>query len=119
MHFLKLTYTKDNFEASSGYLNKAGFHVVPAGFDVWCISISTVDNKSCPILQRKKDASLLLSYIFKNALLSHFFAAGAESEDYWLGRVEDILGVVLRGIMHGDIQNSSCQDTIYYPRLTT
>ena len=110
---------------ASGYLKKAGFHVVPAGFDVWRISFSSVEKeilsdssaefKACyRVLKYVRDstakdlnldASLVPSYIFKSVLLSQFFAATAESEDYWLGKVEDTLDVVLRGIMHGDIQN--------------
>ena len=110
---------------ASGYLKRTGFHVVPAGFDVWRISFSSVEKeilsdssaefKACyRVLKYVRDsaakhlnldASLVPSYIFKSVLLSQFFAAGAESEDYWLGKVEDTLDVVLRGIMHGDIQN--------------
>ena len=40
-------------------------------------------------------------------MLSRYFAAGAESKEkeYWLQQVEDTLDAVLKGIMHGDIQN--------------
>ena len=53
------------------------------------------------------DASLVSSYIFKSVLLSRYFAAGEESKEkeYWLEQVENTLGAVLQGIMHGDIQN--------------
>ena len=112
---------------ASGYLEKAGFHVVPAGFDVWRISFSTVEkhilsdssdefkasyrvlkyvrDKAADILD--VDASLVPSYIFKSVLLSRYFAAGAESKEkgYWLQQVEDTLDAVLQGIMHGNIQN--------------
>ena len=39
--------------------------------------------------------------------LSRYFAAGAESKEkeYWLQQVGDTLDAVLKGIMHGDIQN--------------
>ena len=110
---------------ASGYLNNAGFHVVPAGFDMWRISFSIAekdilsdssdDFKACyRVLKYVRDSaadnlgletSLVPSYLFKSVLLSQVSAAGAESEDYWLGRIEDILNVVLRGIKHGDIQN--------------
>ena len=110
---------------ASGYLNNAGFHVVPAGFDMWRISFSIAekeilsdssdDFKACyRVLKYVRDSaadnlgletSLVPSYVFKSVLLSEVSAAGAESEDYWLGRIEDILNVVLRGIKHGDIQN--------------
>ena len=51
--------------------------------------------------------SSLASYIFKSVLLSRYFAAGAQSKEkeYWLQQVEDTLDAVLKGIMHGDIQN--------------
>ena len=110
---------------ASGYLEKAGFHVVPAGFDMWRISFSTVERnilsdtpdgfKACyrvlkyvrdkAAKELNLDASLVPSYIFKSVLLSRYFAAGAESKgkEYWL--VEDTLDVVLQGIMHGDIKN--------------
>ena len=110
---------------ASGYLNNAGFHVVPAGFDMWRISFSIAekdilsdssdDFKACyRVLKYVRDSaadnlgletSLVPSYLLKSILLSEVSAAGAESEDYWLGRIEDILNVVLRGIKHGDIQN--------------
>ena len=110
---------------ASGYLNNAGFHVVPAGFHMWRISFSIAekeilsdssdDFKACyRVLKYVRDSaadnlgletSLVPSYLFKSVLLFQVSAAGAESEDYWLGRIEDILNVVLRGIKHGDIQN--------------
>ena len=112
---------------ASGYLEKAGFHVVPVGFDMWRISFSTVERhllsdtpdefKACyRVLKYVRDiaaddldvdASLVPSYIFKSVLLSRYFAAGAESKEkeYWLQQVEDTLDAVLKGIMHGDIQN--------------
>ena len=112
---------------ASGYLNKAGFHVVPAGFDVWRISFSSVekeilsdssdDFKACyRVLKYVRDSaadnleletSLVPSYVFKSVLLSRYFAAGAESkeQEYWLEQVEDTLDIVLRLIKHGDIQN--------------
>ena len=110
---------------ASEYLNKAGFHVVPAGFDMWRISFSVAekeilsdssdDFKACyRVLKYVRDSaadnlgletSLVPSYVFKSVLLSQVSAAGAESEDYWLGRIEDILNVVLWGTKHGDIQN--------------
>ena len=110
---------------ASGHLKKAGFHVVPAGFDMWRISFSIAekeilshssdDFKACyRVLKYVRDSaadnlgletSLVPSYLFKSVLLSEVSAAGAESEDFWLGRIEDILNVVLRGIKHGDIQN--------------
>ena len=110
---------------ASGYLEKAGFHVVPAGFDVWRISFSIVekhilsdssdDFRACyRVLKYLRDsaandlnldASLVPSYIFKSVLLSQFFAERVESKNYWLRRVEDTLNVVLQGIMLGDIHN--------------
>ena len=112
---------------ASGYLEKVGFHVVPASFDMWRISFSTVERhllsdtpdefKACYRLLKyvrdiaaddlDVDASLVPSYIFKSVLLSRYFAAGAESKEkeYWLQQVEDTLDAVLKGIMNGDIQN--------------
>ena len=112
---------------ASEYLNKAGFHVVPAGFDMWRISFSTAekeilsdssdDFKACyRVLKYVRDSaadnldletSLVPSYVFKSVLLSRYFAAGAESkeQEYWLEQVEDTLDIVLRLIKHGDIQN--------------
>ena len=112
---------------ASEYLNKAGFHVVPAGFDMWRISFSIAekeilsdcsdDFKACyRVLKYVRDSaadnldletSLVPSYVFKSVLLSRYFAAGAESkeQEYWLEQVEDTLDIVLRLIKHGDIQN--------------
>ena len=75
---------------ASGYLEKACFHVVPVGFDMWRISFSTVERhllsdtsdefKACyRVLKYVRDiaaddldvdASLVPSYIFKSVLLS-------------------------------------------------
>ena len=112
---------------ASGYLKRTGFHVVPAGFDMWRISFATAEKhilsdtpdefKACyRVLKYVRDsvtndldldASLVPSYIFKSVLLSRYFAAGEESKEkeYWLEQVEDTLDAVLQGIMHGDIQN--------------
>ena len=112
---------------ASGYLEKACFHVVPAGFDMWRISFSTAEKhilsdtpdefKACfrvlkyvrdkAAKELNLDASLVPSYIFKSVLLSRYFAAGAESKEkeYWLQQVKDTLDAVLQGIMHEDIQN--------------
>ncbi|CAH3126321.1 unnamed protein product, partial [Porites lobata] len=74
---------------ASGYLEKACFHVVPAGFDMWRISFSTAEKhilsdtpdefKACfrvlkyvrdkAAKELNLDASLVPSYIFKSVLL--------------------------------------------------
>ena len=108
-------------------LQRSGFHVVPAGFDVWRISFSMAEKellssspdgfKACyrvlkvvrdEVAERLGlDPSLVPSYMFKTVLLSmlsttpgHFW-----EKDLWSQRIIQALGVVLQGVAREKIQS--------------
>ena len=108
-------------------LKKNGFHVVPAGFDMWRVSFSMVEKdvlsgspdgfKACyRVLKYARDTvakgldlepSLVPSYIFKSALLCQLFTAERDSweKEHWTKRVDHTLEVILQGVMQGDISS--------------
>ena len=108
-------------------LQKSGFHVVPAGFDVWRISFSMAEKevlytspegfKACyRILKIVRDdvseslgldASLVPSYMFKTVLVSQLFTTPGHlwEKDLWSQRVIQTLDLVLQGVEREEIQS--------------
>jgi len=109
-------------------LQREGFHLVPAGFDMWRISFSMVEKqllssapdrfKTCyRVLKYVRDdtsqilgidPSLVPSYIFKCVLLGQLFSTDEHAqswEEELLVKVERALKAVLQGIKERDIQS--------------
>ncbi|XP_068712037.1 cyclic GMP-AMP synthase-like receptor [Montipora foliosa] len=108
-------------------LQKSGFHVVPAGFDVWRISFSMVEQevlytspegfKACyRVLKIVRDdvseslglnPCLVPSYMFKTVLVSHLFTTPGHlwEKDLWSQTIIQILDLVLQGMKRGGIQS--------------
>ena len=106
-------------------LRRNGFHVVPAGFDVWRISFSMAEKdvlssspegfKACfrvlkimrdTLMERLGlDAALMPSYIFKTALLSQLFITEKPRWEKQLRSqtLEGILEAILHGIVREEI----------------
>ncbi|XP_078360974.1 cyclic GMP-AMP synthase-like receptor [Oculina patagonica] len=107
-------------------LQKSGFHVVPAGFDVWRISFSMAEKeilssspggfKACyRVLKIVRegvsdrlglDPSLVPSYIFKTVLLSQFLATPDHfwEKDLRSQTIIQTLELVLQGLVREEIQ---------------
>ena len=100
-------------------LQRSGFHVVPAGFDIWRISFSVVEKeilfdspdgfKVCfRVLKIMRnnisellglDPSLVPSYIIKTTLLPQLFSTGhCWEKDHLPQLIEKALEVILQGI---------------------
>ena len=108
-------------------LRRNGFHVVPAGFDVWRISFSMAEKdvlssspegfKACfrvlkimrdTVMERLGlDAALVPSYIFKTALLSQLFITEKPRWEQQLRSqtLEGILEAILQGIVSEEINS--------------
>lgn len=108
-------------------LQKSGFHVVPAGFDVWRISFSMVEKevlhsspegfKACYRILKivrddvseslELDASLVPSYMFKTVLVSQLFITPGHlwEKDLWSQRIIQTLDLVLQGVRREEIQS--------------
>lgn len=108
-------------------LQKSGFHVVPAGFDVWRISFSMVEKevlhsspegfKACYRILKivrddvseslELDASLVPSYMFKTVLVSQLFITPGHlwEKDLWSQRTIQTLDLVLQGVRREEIQS--------------
>ena len=109
-------------------LQKSGFHVVPAGFDVWRISFSMAEKeilysspegfKACyRVLKIVRDdvaeslgldASLVPSYIFKTVLVSQLFTTPDHlwEKDLLSQRIIQTLDLLLQGVKKEEIQSS-------------
>ena len=103
-----------------GIPQKTGFHVVPAGFDEWCISFSKAEKeilatspdgfKACyKVLKVLRDdvsmnlglrTSLLPSYLFKTVLLSQLFTKDVHAweKEFRSQMIIDVLELVLQAI---------------------
>ena len=103
-----------------GIPQKTGFHVVPAGFDEWCISFSMAGReilatshdgfKACyKVLKVLRDdvsmnlglrTSLLPSYLFKTVLLSQLFTKDVHAweKEFRSQMIIDVLELVLQAI---------------------
>ena len=108
-------------------LRRNGFHVVPAGFDVWRISFSMAEKdvlsnapegfKACfrvlkimrdTVMERLGlDAALMPSYIFKTALLSQLFISEKHRWEKKLRSqtLEGTLEAILQGIVREEINS--------------
>lgn len=108
-------------------LQKSGFHVVPAGFDVWRISFSMAEKevlytspegfKACyRVLKIVRDEvserlgldpSLVPSYMFKTVLVSQLFTTPGHfwEKDLWSQRIIQTLDLVLQGLVRVEIQS--------------
>ncbi|XP_078361222.1 uncharacterized protein LOC144645507 [Oculina patagonica] len=108
-------------------MQKSGFHVVPAGFDVWRISFSMAEKeilssspdgfKACyRILKIVRDGvsdrlgldpSLVPSYMFKTVLLSQLFATPDHfwEKDLRSQKIIQALELVLQGVTREAIQS--------------
>ena len=108
-------------------LQKSGFHVVPARFDVWLISFSMVEKevlysspegfKACyRVLKIVRDdvseslgldASLVPSYMFKTALVSQLFTTPGHlwEKDLLSQRIIQTLDLVLQGVKQEEIHS--------------
>ena len=108
-------------------LRRNGFHVVPAGFDVWRISFSMAEKdvlssspegfKACfrvlkimrdTVMERLGlDAALMPSYIFKTTLLSQLFITEKPRWEQQLRSqtLEGILEAILQGIVREEINS--------------
>ena len=108
-------------------LQKSGFHVVPAGFDVWRISFSMAEKEilySSPVgfktcyrvlkivrddvsVSLGLDASLVPSYMFKTVLVSQLFTTPDHlwEKDLLSQRIIQTLDLVLQGVRRKEIQS--------------
>ena len=108
-------------------LQKSGFPVVPAGFDVWRISFSMSEKeilytspegfKACyRVLKIVRDdvseslgldASLVPSYMFKTVLVSQLFTTPGHlwEKDLSSQRISQTLDLVLQGVKREEIQS--------------
>ena len=108
-------------------LQKSGFHVVPAGFDVWRISFSMAEKevlysspegfKACYRVMKivrddvseslGLDASLVPSYMFKTVLVSQLFITPGHlwEKDLLSQRIIQTLDLVLQGLRREKIQS--------------
>ena len=108
-------------------LQKSGFHVVPAGFDVWRISFSMAEKeilysspegfKACyRVLKILRDdvseslgldSSLVPSYMFKTVLVSQLFTTPGHlwENDLLSQRIIQTLDLVLQGVRREEIQS--------------
>ena len=108
-------------------LQKSGFHVVPAGFDVWRISFSMVEKevlytspegfKACyRVLKIVRDdvseslgldPCLVPSYMFKTVLVSQLCTNPDHlwEKDLWSQRIIQTLDLVLQGVKRKEIQS--------------
>lgn len=107
------------------FLQRSGFHVVPAGFDIWRISFSMAEKeilcfspegfKACyRVLKIMRDSiaeslrldpSLVPSYVFKTVLLSQLFTAGEDSwkKEHRAQNIDHVLEITLQGIIREEI----------------
>jgi len=107
-------------------LQRSGFHVVPAGFDVWRISFSVAEKE---ILCRSPDGfkvcfrvmkimrnamseclgldpSLIPSYLFKTVLISQLFTTEHSWEkEYWSQQIDNALEVTLQGTARAEMHS--------------
>ena len=124
---LPVQLTKPLPQSVDECLQRSGFHVVPAGFDIWRISFSVTEKevlrfspdgfKACYRVLKiirdvtseglSLDPSLVPSYIFKTALLSQLFTAKVHcwEEQFRSQTVDNTLEVILQSIEHEEIRS--------------
>ena len=107
-------------------LQSRGFHVVPAGYDIWRISFSMTEKdiltsspdgfKACyRVLKIMRDSiseclgldpSLVPSYFLKTVLMSQMFTAGhCWENESWSQQIDNALEVMLQGLAREEIRS--------------